>query len=372
MEIAQEYTTAEQYLLDRAKQRNIPMDGSMELLPLCNMNCDMCYVRLSRPEMERQGRMRTGAEWLALGREMAEAGTLFLLLTGGEPLLHPDFKEIYLGLKKLGFILTVNTNGTLIDESWADFFAQNKPRRINITLYGSDEPTYENLCHYKGGYEKTVNAVRLLRQRGVDVKLAGSMAAGNVDDFSTMISVAKALDVPMHIDPYMVPASRERNKPFDEQSRLLPEKAAAACVDYVKNYLGEEEFARYRDKHLHQIDNFVPREEKYSVPGCAAGRSSFTINWQGKMRPCVACSEPSAEVFDIGFAESWKQISAAFQAVRYCSECSNCRLRPVCRTCALACLLETGDYMKKPEYLCRYAAETERLLRLSLEEENHE
>lgn len=372
MDTTHEYVGAEQYLMERAKQKNIPMDGSLELLPLCNMNCDMCYVRLSRQEMEKQGRIRSGAEWLALGREMAKAGTLFLLLTGGEPLLHPDFKEIYTGLKKMGFILTINTNGTLITEEWADFFAKNKPRRINITLYGADEEAYENLCHYKGGFEKVIRAVELLRQRNVDVKLAGSMATKNADDFSRMMGIAKELDVPLHIDPYMMPAARERSKPFDEQSRLQPEAAAAACVSYVKGYLSKEGFAQYRDKRLEQIDTFVPGEEVSCAPGCAAGRCSFTINWQGQMRPCVVATEPTADVFELGFEESWKTVSSQFQQIRFCSKCSNCRLRPVCRTCALACLTETGNYMGRPDYLCRYAAETERLLRLSLEEETHE
>lgn len=372
MDTTQEYMGTEQYLMERAKRKNIPMDGSLELLPLCNMNCDMCYVRLSRQELEQQGRVRAGDEWLALGRQMVEAGTLFLLLTGGEPLMHPDFKEIYCGLRKMGLILTVNTNGTLIDEAWADFFAKYKPRRINITLYGADEETYRTLCHYSGGFEKVMNAVHLLQDRGVDVKLAGSVARRNAQDFSRMSAIAMELDVPLHIDPYMMPASRERSKTFDQQSRLLPEEAAATSISYVKSYLSADEFTEYCNSHLRKIDSFDPGNETACSPGCAAGRCSFTINWQGKMRPCVVASEPSADVFEMGFEAAWQQVSCKFQAVRYCTKCSNCRLRPVCRTCALACLLETGDYMGKPEYLCRYAAETERLLRIGLEEENHE
>lgn len=89
-------------------------------------------------------------EWIDLAKQMADAGVLFLLLTGGEPLLFPGFKKLYMELKNLGMILTINTNGTLIDEEWADFFAKNRPRRINITLYGSDDTAYETLCHYPG------------------------------------------------------------------------------------------------------------------------------------------------------------------------------------------------------------------------------
>ncbi|MBQ8237996.1 MAG: radical SAM protein [Oscillospiraceae bacterium] len=356
-------STAERALMAKAEQRLIPLTGSMELLPLCNMNCDMCYVRLSRAEMEARGRMRTGAEWLALGRQMSQAGTLFLLLTGGEPLLHPDFKEIYLGLKKLGMILTLNTNATLIDEEWADFFGKYKPRRINITLYGAGGDAYEKLCHYRGGFERVVNAVRLLRQRGVDVKLASSITPANVDDLPQMLRIAAELDVPMRMDTYMMPGTRERSKPFNAQYRLRPELAAAARITALREEMGQELFAQYRAMVLEQIDQFQPREPEPSPISCHAGKCSFTVNWQGQLRPCVVMTEPAVDVFETGFDAGWQQVSRAFLGVHYCAKCSACRLRPVCRTCAAASLLETGDYLGTPEYLCRYAAESERLLR---------
>ena len=90
-------STFERSLLQKARQKHIPVTGALELLPLCNMNCDMCYVRLSRSEMERQGRLRTVEEWVRLAEQMQKAGTVFLLLTGGEPLLFPDFKTLLSG-----------------------------------------------------------------------------------------------------------------------------------------------------------------------------------------------------------------------------------------------------------------------------------
>ena len=372
MDELESYGTIERSMMTRAAQLNQPINGSLELLPLCNMNCEMCYVRLSKTEMEKQGRMRTGAEWLALGREMAKAGTLFLLLTGGEPLLHPDFKEIYLGLKKLGFILTVNTNGTLIDEAWADFFAQNKPRRINITLYGADETAYETLCHYKGGFEKTRNAVSLLRQRGVDVRLGNSITPTNVHDLEKIWEISAELDVTLINDSYMMAANRERSSGFRRDSRLSPEDAAAARVWSTRKERGEEWFVEYRKEVLAAVDEFEPGEETLCESTCLAGRCSFAINWQGRMRPCVITTEPQVDVFEQGFENAWRQMSEAYSQFRFCSECSVCRLRILCPVCPVACKTEEGDYMKKPEYLCRYAAETERLLRLSLEEEAHE
>ena len=62
-------------------------------------------------------------------------------LTGGEPLLYPAFRAVYLAVRKRGMIVTVNTNGTLLNEDWAAFFAKNPPRRVNVTLYGHRKRT---------------------------------------------------------------------------------------------------------------------------------------------------------------------------------------------------------------------------------------
>ena len=84
----------EQYLCEKATINYVPINAILELTPLCNMNCDMCFVRLSPEEMEQKGSLRSTEEWISLAKEMQKAGTMFVLITGGEPLLYPGFKEI--------------------------------------------------------------------------------------------------------------------------------------------------------------------------------------------------------------------------------------------------------------------------------------
>lgn len=371
MEPLEDASTVEQMLLKKAADKRIPINGSLELLPLCNLNCKMCYVRLSRREMEQQGRLRTAEEWLELGRQMVQNGVLFLLLTGGEPLLHPEFQKIYLGLKQMGLILTINTNGTLIDKSWAAFFGEHKPRRVNITLYGADDRAYEQLCRYPGGFEKVMHGIRLLRHHGVDVRVGGSLTKINERDLDRLLALGNELDVPVRVDTYMMPATRERQKPFDQQSRLDPEAAARARVKALRGEMGEELFFTYARTMISQIHEAEsPVRPRHMT--CLAGSCSFTINWQGEMRPCVVMTEPAAPVFELGFAEAWKQIGAQVDKILLNPACSVCAMRPICRTCAACALLETGSYDGVPEYMCQYTKETLRLLQASLDEQKGE
>lgn len=358
----------EQFLCEKATINHTPINAILELTPLCNMNCDMCFVRLSPEEMRQKGRLRTTEEWISLGKEMCDAGTLFVLLTGGEPLLHPGFREIYTSLKKMGMILTVNTNGTLINEEWADFFAKYTPRRINITLYGKDAFTYQKLCHFPEGFQKTIKAIKLLQERGVDIKVNGSITPENIEDLDDLFSIVEQLDVVWKFDTYMYPASRERECMFDDSSRLTADEAAAARVKLIEKREGKDNFSSFARNFLKQ-GAAAPGDYVAPTVKCRAGRSSFVINWQGMMRPCVMLSSPEEAVFDIGFTEAWKRMVEKFSSIRLSPKCNACTMREVCQTCAACAKLETGNYEDVPEYMCRYTEQTLRLMKEALLEE---
>lgn len=362
MHLLENFSTIERSIIHQASVTRTPVSGSIELLPLCNMNCDMCYVRLSKEEMESQGRLRTTEEWLAIARQMQKAGTLFLLLTGGEPLLYPEFKTLYLELQKLGMILTINTNGTLIDEEWAEFFEKHKLRRINITLYGVNEETYQNLCHYPGGFKKTINAIQLLKKHNIDVKISSSLTKTNLIDMEKIIDIGNGLDVPVRIDTYMLPAIRERNKPFSMQSRATPTKAADIRIRTLKKEMGASLFHQYKQRLLAEVEQMSSNTNYTNHMSCFAGKSSFTINWQGEMRPCVILSEPSISVFDKDFETAWKYIVEETDKILLHNKCNTCKYRPICRTCAACALLESGNYNGIPQYMCKYAAKSLQLL----------
>ena len=330
------------------------------------MNCDMCYVRLSKEDMNKQGRLRTWEEWLEVGRQMKESGVIFLLLTGGEPLMFPGFKELYLGLRDLGMIITINTNATLLNEEWASFFGKYKPRRIKITLYGANDQAYCDLCHYPGGFNKVIKAVRLLLEQKVDVRIGSSLTRNNQNDMDTIIKIGEELGVPVRIDTYMMPAQRERFLPYKDQVRVDPVTAARVFVHVLKQEMGPELFSQFVMKHIFEVEHILPEQGPGKVR-CFAGSCSFTINWQGLMRPCVVLSSPSISVFEYGFAKAWEMMHTKVSNIRTSENCNACNLRPICRTCFASALLEEGSYDATPRYMCEYAKELLRLLYKEME-----
>lgn len=354
----------EELLCENATMNHIPINAILELTPHCNMNCAMCYVRLSPKESSELGGIHSIEEWKSIAKQMHDAGTLFVLLTGGEPLLYPGFQELYLYLQQLGMIITINTNGTLIDEKWADFFEQHKPRRINITIYGKDSDAYKRLCNYADGYDKAVNAIQLLKERHVDVKVNGSATVFNENDCEKIIELAETLQVPWKIDTYMYPASRERKAHFDESTRLTPSEAAKLRTELMKrrNY----DFKEMAKDFLEKAKNAISEIDENNTISCRAGRSSFAINWQGYMRPCILVTQPEIPVFSSDFRTAWEQIVKETAMIRLSSKCRTCAMRDVCQTCPACALLETGSYQGTPQYMCNYTNATIQYLEESI------
>ncbi len=153
-----------------ARRKKIPLAGAFEITARCNLACNMCYIRrdASKEVFERE---RSADEWIDMGRQTSEAGTLFLLITGGEPLLRPDFRKIYESLNQMGFILTIFTNGILIDENFIKWISKIPPNKIGVTLYGASPDTYKQITGNADGFEKTLRGIDLLLNSGISVEL---------------------------------------------------------------------------------------------------------------------------------------------------------------------------------------------------------
>ena len=164
------YGEFSEWLHRKVGDQRIPISGSLEVTLRCNLRCQHCYIpgerRLSRKERE-----------LSLGEiqrildEITDAGCLWLLLTGGEPLLRRDFLDIYTYAKRKGLLLTFFTNGTLVTRRIADHLAEWRPFNIEITLYGATQETYERVTGIPGSYTRCRRGIDLLLERNLPLGL---------------------------------------------------------------------------------------------------------------------------------------------------------------------------------------------------------
>ena len=196
------------HLYAKACQMRVPLNGTFELSPVCNFSCRMCYVRKTQKEVQNSSRkIMTLEDWRRIAREAREAGMLELLLTGGEPLLWPDFWTLYEELIDMGFLVSINTNGSLISEEAVARFRKKPPQRINITLYGAGDSSYRRLCGIDGVYTKVDRAIRDLMDAGITVKLNCSLTPDNAEDIDRIVDYAKERNTVLSVSTYMFPPS---------------------------------------------------------------------------------------------------------------------------------------------------------------------
>ena len=354
MEIIEAANSIEKALNRKADENRIPLGGGFELLPFCNMNCNMCYVRNNEPSQWKN--VLSAEQWIEIAQKAQNAGTLYILLTGGEPLLHPQFREIYQSLANMGFILTVNTNGTLIDESWADFFAETPCRRLNVTLYGASNETYARLCHNPKGFDQTVTALKLLKERGCRVRINVTLVKENRDDLEQIVALSRSLDIPFVPTAYMFPPTRKEQRHFYE-SRMSPAEAAEsrlAATFYRNPDIDPAEQARALIDTITGPRGVMVRNYGFS---CKATLSEYWVNWKGELSPCGMIPTPRENLLKTDFLKAWQRIGNICDSEKTCVTCRTCAKKMFCQSCAAACLSETGTFSGRPEYLCQVTDE---------------
>ncbi len=336
-------------LYDKATASGTPLGGTFELTPRCNMNCKMCYIRMTPDEMKKRGRERTVDEWLDMASQAKKEGMVFLLLTGGEPLLYPDFKKLYEELKKMGIIVSINTNAVLIDDKATEYFIKNRPNRLNITLYGGSDETYGRLCATPDGFTKATAAIKKLRAAGLNIKINSSITPENSDDIKSVFDFAREIGSPCSVGCYMFPPVRRDNGSTDRFD------AVTAGL-----YQAKVDMLRYSDAEIKAKLDLISSADSGIVPSeqpikfnCRAGRSSFWITWDGRMNSCGMMSDAYLDPFGDGFKACWDEIRKKTEETEVMLGCKGCADRAVCHICPAIAKAETGDLNGRPDYLCR-------------------
>lgn len=341
------------YLQSWAKENTVPLNVTFELTPFCNFDCVMCYVRLTKEQAKEQGELLSAEKWLEIAQQAKNMGALNVCLTGGEPFMHPQFWEIYSELNKMGFLITILSNGALIDESLMEKFERyGMPYMMKLTLYGVSDETYKRTCGSPDGFTKICEALDLLRKSNVPCKLTATIVRENACDLQGMYEFAKEKKVPFQHTISVVKSSRGVTKNIKD-SRFV--------------------FADFPDElSLEDLEkNKFPTVES-PFAWCAGHRKTFWMTWNGHMQVCSFMNKPFVK-YSGNLAQDWKELNEKTDKIKSPQECDSCEWKAFCQRCPGALCAESGDPEKISEDLCDAAKKLYNLYKTRLnEEEKHE
>jgi MoaA/NifB/PqqE/SkfB family radical SAM enzyme len=348
-------------LNDRVCGGRIPLCGSMDLTDRCNINCVHCYIRQDadpKPSSPLGGEDRgegvicnkspemLTAQACSYIDQLAEAGCLFFLITGGEPLLRDDFREIYEHAKRAGLVVSLFTNATLVDESMADFLADFLPHTVEISIYGATAAAHDRVTGVDGSFEKTMRGFKLLKDRGIDVSLKTILMTLNRDELEGMLDIAKVNGVKFRVDGAIFPRLDGDKGPLE--LRLKPEEVVE------REFMIPGATALWRE-FIEKIGTLEAAESLYD---CGAGVSCFHITSGGWLKPCLMASEPSFDLKKMTFADAWRDMAViSDRKVGADYPCAGCERRVLCDSCPGFFGLEMGDEGVYSEYVCDIAKE---------------
>ncbi len=328
----------------RAAERRQPVNGAFELTERCNLACRMCYVRQSPGDRARRAKELSAAAWLELARQAVDNGMIFLLLTGGEVFLRPDFFELYTPLTRLGLILTLFTNGTLITEALAARLAEAPPSRTEITLYGATAATYEAVTGVTGSYARCCTGIEALVRHRVPLGLKTTVTRQNVGELDAMRQMSHGWGLPFSAG-WLLSKRRDGVPSQVADCRL----SAAECVALEatdRASATEWTEAALRESSLGHDGNFY----------CQAGRAAFVVNPTGEMNACIDLPFPAARPLEIGFRAAWEQVQRFVdEAPPLAPLCLACDASAYCPRCPAWSQLETGTLTEPVPYLCEIA-----------------
>jgi radical SAM protein with 4Fe4S-binding SPASM domain len=293
----------------------------------------------------------SGAEAAHIIDQVADAGCLFFLITGGEPLLRTDFPQLYRYAREKGLVTTVFTNGTLIDEKIVALFREYPPRAVEISLYGATAQTYERVTGVAGSYGRCMAGIQQLLAAHVPVRLKTIMLSLNIAELGAMQELARTYGVRFRYDPLVFGTLAGDPGPL-----ALRVPASDAVAAEFRDPARPLAWSRYLDEA-----GAAPSTRDLFI--CGAGRTTYHVDAFGNLQPCILVSRGRRNLREQAFAEAWQGLSEVVtRQARPGHLCQTCEARLLCGNCPGLATLEHGDDEGIPAYACAVGHERLSLL----------
>ncbi len=322
----------------RVVAERTPVSASIELTFRCNLHCTHCYCPPGQREQE------LGTEEIRdLFDDLARMGTLFLLMTGGDPLLRKDFPELYRHAKELGMLVTVFTNGTLIDDRIAELWEELPPYLVEISLYGLTRQVYERVVAVPGSYERCLAGIQRVLAAGHPLALKCPATRENAHEIPALAELARDLGVDFRYDPVIL-ATMEGDRAPHALRLSAQEIVALEARDVEKDrawrrYLGEQA---------------PPPPPSKALFACGAGKNSLHVDPYGNVQVCLMVKNFRHSLRERPLREIYEREFPRILALERdeVSKCGGCPSRATCHNCPGIALWETRRQDSHVDFLC--------------------
>lgn len=171
------------------KKNIIPISVLVEVCYICNENCVHCCL---------DGHSKLGLtleQYSQLFDQMVSAGTFYLILTGGEPFLRPDFMGIVRSARKRRLCVTIFTNGTLITEQQVAELRYLCVDEVHVSVYSADQAVHDSITQVRGSFIKSVETIKRMVAVGITVRIKCPLMNQTADGIDALSALAKHLGV---------------------------------------------------------------------------------------------------------------------------------------------------------------------------------
>ena len=329
-------------MLQDADKNSIPIEIAIDLTHHCNFRCQHCYI----PDFSAPDLLST-EKVCSLLEELAEMGTMFLTLTGGEMLLRKDWYQIARHARDLGFRLRLFSNGSTITETIADQIL-SLHAAAEVSLYSMDEEIFERITQREGSFKKTIRGIELLRERDIEVLLKMPLMVFNASGFEKVFEYGKSIGADVKADPQILA------------------KKDGDLVTLSLNANSEDLLPYYRTGHTPcSVSEGAVDDPRFDGPLCAAGNRYANITSSGEVRACNNMPGVAGNVREQSFREIW-ETSDWLKQVRSIRRkdldtCNTCPKISYCGRCHAQALVEDGNMMGPSSSACSHAETVERI-----------
>jgi len=327
-----------------ANRARVPVAVLLQITNRCNLDCVHCYqVRDGEREL-------TFEEIVRILAELREAGTLYLALTGGEPFVRPDLREIVREARQQRFVVGIKTNGLLVDRAAVSWLVSLGIAQLDVSVYGPTAPVHDRVTKQQGSFDATLSAIERLRAAGVNVQMSIPLMRTNVAHFDEILALARRLGCRPSFDPH-ISVKEDCNRGL--------QRLRSGDIDMARFLAHPEVLAIQRQAAEHRQE-LLRSSKLLSGHPCGSCHNFCHIDHVGNVRACNALPIVGGNLRERPFAEIWRH-SEALQGVRRIRVgdlpiCRDCELLAYCTRCQGDAYLEEGDLLAPSPDACRRAA----------------